>query len=137
MKDALDRTIDNLVERLIARRTPGGWWDGHLSSSALSTATAVSALVLTTDDDVSPGLNWLASNQNSDGGWGDTVLSRSNISTTLLCWCAFAIAHAEDRYRSVIERTERWLEHERSEEHTSELQSRQYLVCRLLLEKKI
>src|SRR3712207_7811485 len=26
--------------------------------------------------------------------------------------------------------------HERSEEHTSELQSRQYLVCRLLLEKK-
>src|SRR3712207_7442013 len=26
---------------------------------------------------------------------------------------------------------------ERSEEHTSELQSRQYLVCRLLLEKKM
>src|SRR5947209_13058538 len=36
---------------------------------------------------------------------------------------------------------ERWLDDElcakrRSEEHTSELQSRQYLVCRLLLEKK-
>src|SRR3712207_7388466 len=34
---------------------------------------------------------------------------------------------------------ERYLEGEtisRSEEHTSELQSRQYLVCRLLLEKK-
>src|SRR3712207_7134482 len=27
-------------------------------------------------------------------------------------------------------------DHNRSEEHTSELQSRQYLVCRLLLEKK-
>src|SRR3712207_7343479 len=27
-------------------------------------------------------------------------------------------------------------QNERSEEHTSELQSRQYLVCRLLLEKK-
>src|SRR3712207_7183122 len=27
-------------------------------------------------------------------------------------------------------------ERDRSEEHTSELQSRQYLVCRLLLEKK-
>src|SRR5258707_7660358 len=26
--------------------------------------------------------------------------------------------------------------HDRSEEHTSELQSRQYLVCRLLLEKQ-
>src|SRR3712207_7005490 len=31
-----------------------------------------------------------------------------------------------------FKKTERW----RSEEHTSELQSRQYLVCRLLLEKK-
>src|SRR3712207_9133627 len=30
----------------------------------------------------------------------------------------------------------RWVEGGRSEEHTSELQSRQYLVCRLLLEKK-
>src|SRR3712207_7723049 len=29
-----------------------------------------------------------------------------------------------------------WLTVGRSEEHTSELQSRQYLVCRLLLEKK-
>src|SRR3712207_8332052 len=29
-----------------------------------------------------------------------------------------------------------YLRLERSEEHTSELQSRQYLVCRLLLEKK-
>src|SRR3712207_7137834 len=34
-------------------------------------------------------------------------------------------------------RVERLAEgHGRSEEHTSELQSRQYLVCRLLLEKK-
>src|SRR3712207_7796110 len=31
---------------------------------------------------------------------------------------------------------ERGLDPRRSEEHTSELQSRQYLVCRLLLEKK-
>src|SRR3712207_7290845 len=33
-------------------------------------------------------------------------------------------------------RTSGLLDHSRSEEHTSELQSRQYLVCRLLLEKK-
>src|SRR3712207_6991322 len=31
---------------------------------------------------------------------------------------------------------EEFFDHLRSEEHTSELQSRQYLVCRLLLEKK-
>src|SRR3712207_8121235 len=36
------------------------------------------------------------------------------------------------RYRDYL----RGVGHGRSEEHTSELQSRQYLVCRLLLEKK-
>src|SRR5438445_2515692 len=39
------------------------------------------------------------------------------------------------RERRRISRSDR-LGDERSEEHTSELQSRQYLVCRLLLEKK-
>src|SRR5258707_5333536 len=38
-------------------------------------------------------------------------------------------AGLHDRHRRACMR-------ERSEEHTSELQSRQYLVCRLLLEKK-
>src|SRR5687768_18240037 len=58
---------------------------------------------------------------------------------------ALADAHAggERRQREdVVERpSERRLEHDadavvRSEEHTSELQSRLHLVCRLLLEKK-
>src|SRR3712207_7839825 len=40
---------------------------------------------------------------------------------------AAAAANAESRQGRIIAR---------SEEHTSELQSRQYLVCRLLLEKK-
>src|SRR3712207_6909137 len=40
----------------------------------------------------------------------------------------------EDRVFRI--RTERSSATSRSEEHTSELQSRQYLVCRLLLEKK-
>src|SRR3712207_8083757 len=41
-------------------------------------------------------------------------------------------AAAAARYRLAAEACEG----SRSEEHTSELQSRQYLVCRLLLEKK-
>src|SRR3712207_8134485 len=44
------------------------------------------------------------------------------------------------RHRSLIGRVQNQsgddAAHQRSEEHTSELQSRQYLVCRLLLEKK-
>src|SRR5205823_8606044 len=38
--------------------------------------------------------------------------------------------------RTALERGHRLLRHRRSEEHTSELQSLAYLVCRLLLEKK-
>src|SRR3712207_4093961 len=41
------------------------------------------------------------------------------------------------RPKEEAEEQEEWNVEERSEEHTSELQSRQYLVCRLLLEKKI
>src|SRR3712207_7706463 len=39
-------------------------------------------------------------------------------------------------YLGSVEEGKELLESGRSEEHTSELQSRQYLVCRLLLEKK-
>src|SRR3712207_8176661 len=41
-----------------------------------------------------------------------------------------------DEERALPEGLGQGLEAERSEEHTSELQSRQYIVCRLLLEKK-
>src|SRR5258707_2292140 len=41
------------------------------------------------------------------------------------------------RWRSFVHSAQRCIRRAtRSEEHTSELQSRQYLVCRLLLEKK-
>src|SRR3712207_7292864 len=40
------------------------------------------------------------------------------------------------RYRVEVAGTTGFVQPIRSEEHTSELQSRQYLVCRLLLEKK-
>src|SRR3712207_7119937 len=48
------------------------------------------------------------------------------------------VAHLLGRPRPVLggERVHRERLDARSEEHTSELQSRQYLVCRLLLEKK-
>src|SRR3712207_7265955 len=43
--------------------------------------------------------------------------------------------HARELYGPVAALAQQ-REQRRSEEHTSELQSRQYLVCRLLLEKK-
>src|SRR3712207_7807425 len=80
-----------------------------------------------------------------------TTLFRSIAASTLWARPASTSAAAEyTRWRDVSARTRRsahlnataWLRPMgppnalRSEEHTSELQSRQYLVCRLLLEKK-
>src|SRR3712207_8370487 len=51
---------------------------------------------------------------------------------------AVQVGAGQDRRAAVpgADDEERLLPAARSEEHTSELQSRQYLVCRLLLEKK-
>src|SRR5258707_8683715 len=49
-----------------------------------------------------------------------------------------ALTSLEERDKAIAAQWRRRIERARyrSEEHTSELQSRQYLVCRLLLEKK-
>ena len=76
-----------------------GFWVGELSSSALSTATAVMALATVNReanaDWIIHGLRWLAAHVNSDGGWGDTIRSQSNLSTTALVWAAFGAARAD------------------------------------------
>src|SRR3712207_8417549 len=48
---------------------------------------------------------------------------------------SFAFTGTGSSYLCALDNTA-WAACTRSEEHTSELQSRQYLVCRLLLEKK-
>src|SRR5436309_270449 len=87
-------------DAMLAERHPDGYWVGELSSSALSTATAVSALSLVGGHDqfTAAGLQWLARHQNADGGWGDTVKSFSNISTTLLCIAAIHLAKKTAEY---------------------------------------
>lgn len=60
-------------------------------------------------DLIDGGLRWLAAHQNADGGWGDTVKSFSNISTTMLCRAAFAMTGGDRHHPAVIERAEAWL----------------------------
>ncbi len=90
--DALDSAIASTHAHLESLRNAHGHWEGHLSSSALSTATAIVALSLVDRDQhtahIASGAKWLSDHQNADGGWGDTKLSKSNLSTTLLCWSA-------------------------------------------------
>ncbi|MDO8543585.1 MAG: prenyltransferase/squalene oxidase repeat-containing protein [Opitutaceae bacterium] len=105
---------------LIRERNSAGWWTGELSSSALSTATAVTALTLYSRgvaaeaarlrELIQRGYEWLGKNQNADGGWGDTKRSISNISTTTLVWAAFGLHPTSDAATmSAITAAEEWL----------------------------
>jgi squalene-hopene/tetraprenyl-beta-curcumene cyclase len=114
--DRLARAYGVARDRLLAERTPDGHWVGELSTSALSTATAVSALALvqkhTSQDHSAPicaGIAWLAAHQNANGGWGDTTKSLSNISTTMLCRAAFHITGSADQNTECLRRCEAYL----------------------------
>jgi squalene-hopene/tetraprenyl-beta-curcumene cyclase len=112
-KKAIEDTIAALRARLLAARGPHGHWEGCLSSSALSTATAAFALAVVDGGRhrslVDRGLLWLCEHQNADGGWGDTVGSPSNLSTTMLCYSAMAVMGRPDACTPCVERTESWL----------------------------
>jgi squalene-hopene/tetraprenyl-beta-curcumene cyclase len=92
------------VAELLGRRTPAGHWVGALSSSALSTATAINALRLVDADTHATrtqlGARWLTATQLSDGSWGDTTASRGNLSTTILCWATLAALAEHDGGRA-------------------------------------
>ncbi|RFC46421.1 MAG: squalene-hopene/tetraprenyl-beta-curcumene cyclase [Verrucomicrobia bacterium] len=106
------------TRQLLEEMGGDGFWVGELSSSALSTATAVIAFAqLATADGsaqdeprIEAGLNWLAAHQNADGGWGDTNKSHSNISTTALVWAAFGAAKQDAVYPEVVGQSRQWLQ---------------------------
>src|SRR5688572_20877165 len=114
----LERALLKTRTELLAERNRAGYWTGELSSSALSTATTVAAMAIMDRalqsahfaNAISAGLNWLAMHANPDGGWGDTKVSRTNLSTTTLCWAAFgAVAGADEQFSGVIANAQRWL----------------------------
>jgi squalene-hopene/tetraprenyl-beta-curcumene cyclase len=138
-KSRLHRALRLAETELLARRTPAGIWTGELSASALSTATAVAALTLAQraatnrgsafipvkrgkpsspptgpisrfDPVIERGFDWLAARANPDGGWGDTILSRSNISTTTLVWAALGLLPPPSGARAkAVQNAEKWL----------------------------
>ena len=105
----------NARRSLLDARADAGHWVGELSASALSTATALFTLwrhQLATGTEyrsrIDAGLAWLAATQNADGGFGDTVKSVSNVSTTALCWAAFA-ADESGRHAAVEAHAGDWI----------------------------
>jgi squalene-hopene/tetraprenyl-beta-curcumene cyclase len=103
-----------VTARLLAELGSGSHWTGELSSSALSTATAVVALAAMDQTAhanlIHNGLSWLAAHANPDGGWGDTIRSKSNLSTTALVWAAFGAAEADADFGYQIAAAVRYIE---------------------------
>lgn len=121
--DRLIAAYRRVRDDLLAERTAEGYWVGELSSSALSTATAVSALALFARNAgtehplrdrwgllVDTGVRYLAAAQNSDGGWGDTPKSYSNVATTMLARAAFHLAGRAEEHAESLRRAEGYLE---------------------------
>jgi squalene-hopene/tetraprenyl-beta-curcumene cyclase len=118
----LRAALEKATAALLAERNEKGFWEGELSSSALSTATAVTTLAIALrhggisdprisnlKSQIDRGLQWLAAHANADGGWGDTTKSLSNISTTTLCWAAFGAAGADEKFVETVRTAEQWL----------------------------
>jgi squalene-hopene/tetraprenyl-beta-curcumene cyclase len=126
-KQRILSAYETVRTELLKRRDSAGNWTGCLSSSALSTATAVSALslyregvarheinfavaeVLQLDAVIDKAYQWLLKNQNRDGGWGDTDLSLSNISATFLVKSALILAKKDHAAREQLRLAEKYL----------------------------
>ncbi len=127
--DRLTAAYEQARADLLRERSPHGHWEGELSSSPLSTATAISALVLAEQHggqvgdpytlsqayqgDLSElivgGLHWLANRQNADGGWGDTDKSLSNVATTMLVMAAFHLTGVPANHADMMQRAESYV----------------------------
>src|SRR3712207_7150670 len=115
----------------------------YLSSDVCSSHLVISN-VDATYDSIRRGtaaLNWTIEGTRANGApWrlsrGDLVASQSDVAIDAANAVAFELDTLDLNPFERVRVTNVRVEGSRSEEHTSELQSRQYLVCRLLLEKK-
>ena len=129
-RSQLQAAYSTVRQALLTQQRESGHWTGQLASSALSTATAVSALavmerqlpaneegycahesILARDSSlIIRGLHWLAERQNPDGGWGDTDRSLSNIATTMLVQAAFNLTGVPVVYGDLLDRAKTYVE---------------------------
>jgi len=91
--DALTNALSRATAVLLQRRHANGYWEGRLASSPLATAVCLAAFGDEPDTKIKrdASMDYLRRTQNSDGGWGDTEISKSNLAATLLVLCAHAV----------------------------------------------
>ncbi len=115
----LDHSYSLCIEQFHQLKNDQQYWEGELSASALSTATAMMAMhqICLHNEPlagqyplrqlITAGLGWLQKTRNEDGGWGDTTKSISNISTTMLVHAVFT--ETAGKYGSTSEFSADWM----------------------------
>jgi squalene-hopene/tetraprenyl-beta-curcumene cyclase len=124
--DRLQSAYHKVFGDLLDQRSPAGNWVGRTSSSPLATAAAISGLVLSErygrksdeqlrlggvydsefDELIYGGLDWLAGHQSTDGGWGDTDRSLSDLASTISVVSAFHLTGVPVRFAGMLDRAE-------------------------------
>jgi len=124
---SLESAYQTARQALLDARCADGFWEGELSASALSTATAISAFSFFVADSktesscqplqlaeikrqINAGISWLSTQQNDDGGWGDTEQNYSNISTTMLVVASLHAAGRAEQFDAQIERAQSYIQ---------------------------
>jgi len=106
MNSHIHTQFSDFSNLLLQKRNVAGYWEGRLSSSALGVAVAITALHFYdapgNTSEILSGLKWLDANINVDGGFGDSPVSSSNVSTSLLCYSAVKACSVESQFNSLL-----------------------------------
>src|SRR3989441_6982546 len=124
----LEKTIERGANHLLSIQAEQGYWQGELEADTTLESDYIYYLHVLGKADperIAKLANYVRQRQLPDGGWNIYPGGPSELNAT--CNAYFALKLAGDSTNTP--------HMTRSEEHTSELQSLAYLVCRLLLEK--
>lgn len=105
-EEKIQTIVNDASKRLLSMRREDGMWEGHLSSSAISTSVSIFALSVIDHEEyqkeIERGMQWLRQTMKPEGAWGDSIESPVNMTATLLSYTALSHLHqvpdATERY---------------------------------------
>ena len=96
-EEKIQTIVNDASKRLLSMRREDGMWEGHLSSSAISTSVSIFALSVIDHEEyqkeIERGMQWLKQTMKPEGAWGDSIESPVNMTATLLSYTALSHLH--------------------------------------------
>lgn len=96
-EEKIQTIVNDASNRLLSMRREDGMWEGHLSSSAISTSVSIFALSVIDHEryqkEIERGILWLRQTMKPEGAWGDSIESPVNMTATLLSYTALSHLH--------------------------------------------